>query len=195
MQRTAMAALAIGAAVLGLAAGAGAAWVATSTATNTDGHGPGPWRTSSGTGAAGASMFTRATVAHTGLWALPPSEVIYFIAERDDVGRPLETRCSYALTGAGDLPARWWSVGAYVGYHWADNPANRYSYTRSNIARDQRGGYTITVSRTKQPGNWLPLGTRDGQLTFLARLYQPGASVAADPLHVPLPSVRRLACA
>ncbi len=158
------------------------------------GSGPGPWTTTSAIGTSSASAFVRARVARTALWALPPTEILYFLAERDDTGRRLETRCSYELQGAGDLPARWWSIDTYVDYHFVPNPARRYSYSRTTVARSPGGGYTIRAATTPQPGNWLPLGNKRGSVQFFVRLYQPQPGALANPRSVPLPNVRRIKC-
>ena len=178
-----------------IAAGAAVAWFITGSAQTIEGRGPGPWSTAASIGDSSAGMLTRATVARTGLWALPPSEVIYFLTDRDDAGRPLDARCTYELKGRSDLPARWWSISAYVDYHFVDNAQSRYSYTKTNVAQDTDGRYTIRVSRTPQPGNWLPLGDKPGKVHLLTRLYQPDPARTAVPEHVPLAKITRLACA
>ncbi|MCM8732493.1 DUF1214 domain-containing protein [Hephaestia sp. GCM10023244] len=181
--------------VLALAAGAGTAWVQTGRSTNLDGRGPGPWKTSSGTGEASDSAFDRAVIARTGIWALPQSEVVYFTADTDDDGRPLDARCSYELKRRGELKARWWSIAAYVDYRWVDNPLDRYSYSSTNLERESGGDYVVRLSATPQPGNWLPLGDKPGRVSVLTRLFQPDPAIAAAPEKVPLPTIRRVACA
>lgn len=183
------------AAIMGAGLGAAAAWVFTGDPPGRDGVGPGVWRTNTrGVGEASAGLLQRAVIARVGLWALPPSEVIYFRAETDDGGRPLTRNCVYALEGKGELPARWWSIALYRDYFWVDNPDDRYSYSKTTVARAADGSWRILVSSAPQAGNWLPMGARDGRFTLPLRLYQPDPSVAQDPRSVPLPTVRRLSC-
>jgi hypothetical protein len=184
----------IAALLAGLVAGAGSAWLATGQVNTDAGRGPAPWKTMAGTGTAAASPQQRATVARVGIWALPDSEVIYFTTETDSQGEPLRATCDYTLEAEREPRARWWSIGVYRDYFWIDNPANRYSLTSSTITRDAAGGYRVSLSGGPMPGNWLPLGTGEGRITLLFRLYQPHPDNIADPVAVPLPAIRRMGC-
>ena len=183
------------AAMIGSGLGAAGAWVFTGDPPGRDGVGPGVWRTNTkGVGEASAGLLQRAVIARVGLWALPPSEVIYFRAETDDDGRPLTRNCVYALEGNGELPTRWWSIALYRDYFWVDNPDDRYSFSKSTVSRAADGSWRILVSSKPKAGNWLPMGAKDGRFTLPLRMYQPDPSVAQDPRSVPLPTVRRLSC-
>jgi hypothetical protein len=126
---------------------------------------------------------------------LPQSEVVYFRATSDDEGGPLTHRCIYEIASDRDPATRWWSVTLYQDNFWVDNPIDRYSWTSTNVARGSDGGYRIILSASEQPGNWLPMGTRDGGFSMSFRNYQPDPSIAADPAATPLPSIRKLSCA
>jgi len=178
----------------GLVAGAAAAWVATGQVDDGLGRGPWPWKSMAGTGTAAASPAQRATVARVGIWALPESEVIYFNTETDSDGQPLTVNCAYRLEADREPRTRWWSIGVYRDYHWIDNPIDRYSLSSSNIIRRPLGGYEVIASSNQANGNWLPLGSDDGRLTLLFRLYQPDPANAAEPEQVPLPRVIRQEC-
>jgi hypothetical protein len=175
--------------------GWGGAWLnAGSASTRSEGVGPGPWKTSKGAGEASAGLVQRAVIARQGLWALPQSEVVYFRAMTDDQGEPLTNRCVYEIARDRDPPTRWWSVTLYQDNFWVDNPADRYSWTSTNVAREPDGGYRIILAAREQPGNWLPMGTKDGGFSMSFRNYQPEPSIAAAPESAPLPSVRKLSC-
>jgi hypothetical protein len=180
--------------VAGVTGGATAAWLVTSHVDQSAGRGPAPWKTMAGTGSTAAGLQQRATVARIGIWALPESEVIYFNTESDSDGRPLRADCDYILEARAEPRARWWSIGVYRDYFWIDNPADRYSLTSSVMAREPGGGYRVTLSAATAPGNWLPLGAREGRITLLFRLYQPDPAIMADPEAVPLPGIRRTGC-
>lgn len=195
MRKIAVALVILTAVALGGAAGAGAAWLRTAKAGDVGGRGPGPWRTLAGAGEAKASAYQRAVIARTGIWALPQSEVIYFVSENDSDGRPLDARCTYEVAGPPMTLARWWSLGVYKDYFWIDNPRDRYSFTKTNVTRDATGRYRVLLSPTPQAGDWLPLGDKPGRLTLMYRMYQPAPSVARNPEATPLPSIRRLQCA
>lgn len=196
MGRVGTVAVLAAAGVLAFAAGAGAAWIYTGDPPQREGVGPGPWTTSTqGVGDASAGLLQRAVIARVGLWALPRSEVIYYRAEADDEGRPLSRRCVYAIEGKVDPPTRWWSIALYRDHFWVDNPLDRYSFSKTTVARAQDGSWTILLSEKPQSGNWLPMGSADGRFTLPFRMYQPEPSVGRDPENVPMPSVRRVSCA
>ena len=54
----------------------------------------GPWRMSTVAGSMDADLYTRAVVAVTGLFALNPTETIYFSAEESDTHQKLRARCT-----------------------------------------------------------------------------------------------------
>lgn len=187
-------ALAAGVAVATFAAGMGAAWVYSGQPHKRPGVGPAPWETNLAVGGAEATALTRAVVARTGLWALPKSEVIYFNASKDQDGEPLKRGCVYEVAAKVDPPARWWSIALYRDRFWVDNPGDRYAYSKTTVAREQDGGWRILVSDRPQPGNWLPMGPKDGRFDLPLRLYQPDPSVEKNPAAIVLPTVRRLSC-
>ncbi|ODT86127.1 DUF1214 domain-containing protein [Phenylobacterium sp. SCN 70-31] len=195
MKRGTLALATVGTTLAAFAAGAAAAWVMSGAAWMRTGVGPGPWKTNAGTGDATAGPLHRALVSRTGLWALPQSEVVYFRALTDDDGRPLSRACVYEIAGRGDPPTRWWSINLYRDHFWVDNPTDRYSYSRTTVARAGDGSWRVRVAADPQPGDWLPMGDQDGLFLLSFRLYQPAPSVAAAPQETPLPGVRRISCA
>jgi hypothetical protein len=181
----ALAILAIGTS-LGLASAAASIW-------RLGGHGSltvGPWVTPLDAGSPSRGPYLRAAAALRATLALSRQEAIYFRATTDTDGNPLEAHCTYLVHGP-DLPARWWSITLYGTDHYLiPTPEKRYSYASPNIARDPDGTFTIHLSPSKQPGNWLD--TADGDhLVLLTRLYQPKA---ADPAQIPLPTITRQDC-
>ena len=181
--------------LIGLGAGAAAAWWRTGVVDREAGVGPGYWRAQLEVGGARAGDFQRAVIARTGIWALPSSEVVYYVLERDDEGQSLTARCDYVIEAATEPRTRWWSINAYREYKWMRNAQNRYSFTSTTIERKADGGYVIDLSdaRGAHP-NWLPRSGGEGRLTLLFRLYHPDASIASNPAETPLPSVRRGEC-
>lgn len=157
-------------------------------------HGPsagavaiGPWRMSAVAGSVDADMYTRARIAITGLFALNPSETIYFEASTDDAGQPLRAVCAYHVEGPA-LPARWWSVTAYGNdLFLIPNPINRFSFNMGNVGTAD-GRFAIVAAPTEQPGNWLPTGV--GGFRLIIRLYNPQPTAVANPRSVALPSIR-----
>ena len=93
----------------GLAVGLGAAWALTAGGLGEGAIRNGPWTTSLGYGTKAPDPLTRARVARSGLLALPAEETLYWMATTDGAGAPLDSDCSYRLSGT-TLDARWWSV-------------------------------------------------------------------------------------
>jgi hypothetical protein len=182
--------------LLALALGLGSAWFALQHGLASGDVRVGPWRTNLATGSSEAGLYTRARVAVAGLLALAPSETIYFTAAHDDAGEPLRASCDYALTGR-ELPARWWSITAYAADHYLiPNAANRYSVGQTTLERAADGAWRARVSSEPSAGNWIPSGNPGarGEITLTLRLYNPHASVAADPASAKLPTLVRGEC-
>jgi len=179
----------------------------------------GPWRTSFVTGSVDADLYTRARVAVGGLLALAPSETVYWNAEHDAEGRPLDARCDYRVTGS-ELPARWWSVTAYAADHFLiPNDAGRYSFSQTTLAREPAGAWTVRVAtqpptqgplptsgvtagaprseaKPSEGANWLPSGRAGatGPFALTLRLYNPAPEVYERPASLALPRIEREAC-
>jgi len=210
MARLAHVTLALGAVLL---LGLGSAYYAVRSGLSGGEIANGPWRSSRVTGSTDADLYTRARVAVGALLALAPSETIYFNADTDADGQPLEARCDYRVDGE-ELPARWWSITAYGADHFLiPNDAGRYSFSQTTLAREPGGPWTLEVStepgRTgasrpvprsgAQPSealNWLPSGesAASGPFALTLRLYNPAPEVVEQPGTVALPRIARLGC-
>ncbi len=159
----------------------------------------GPWVTSLEAGSADASIYQRARIARSGLWALEKSEVIYYVTTTDSDGNKLDYNGVYKIEGS-ELPARWWGITVYKDLYFIPNEANRYSFSKTNIAYDENGTtWTIMLSARPQKGNWLPLGDkepmrgeRNGDLCLTLRLYNPNPEVLESPETIELPQIIRM---
>lgn len=150
----------------------------------------GAWRHYPGYGSATANPYVRARTQIAGPLALARSEAIYFIADRDDRGEVLRPGCGYRIEG-GDLDARWWSITAYgADHHLIPNLLNHYSYNSATVAKDGDGDWTVFLSQTEKPGNWLPTG-EGKQFELFLRMYNPSASVLQDVLSISMPRIIR----
>lgn len=151
----------------------------------------GPWSTSLTNGSAQSDPYRRAMVAIHGLFALNRSEAIYYSANADSDGHRLDGDCRYAISGR-DPDARWWSITAYRDDYLIPNPAHRYSVSKTAIARDASGDFTVQVGGDAGGDNWIPVGP--GRFSLSLRLYNPGPSVLSDPAHVDLPALKKVSC-
>jgi hypothetical protein len=185
-----------GAAFLALVLGLASAWWTIRSGLSGGEVANGPWRTSFLTGSSDADMYTRARVAVGGLLALAPSETVYWNADRDADGAPLDARCDYRVEGE-ELPARWWSLTAYGADHFLiPNEPGRFSFSQTTLARAPGGPWTIQVSSEPHAGNWLPSGRTgaSGPFALTLRLYNPARAVTEQPEKLALPRIVREAC-
>jgi len=184
----------LGAIVLSAVLGLGSAWYQVRYST---GQGNaiqnGPWRTDLTAGGSNADMYTRARVALFGLLALNKSETVYYTARNDSAGERFDPKCSYRIDGR-DPDARWWSFTVYGNDSFlVPNPQNKYSVSKNSVVRSTDGTFTIRLSGSAEPQNWIATSPDGFDVTL--RLYNPGPTVLADPAGVALPSITKEACA
>ena len=180
--------------IAGIVIGSGGAWLSLRAGLGAGATKSGPWVTSSVTGSTDADLRTRATVAIAGLLALSAKEAIYFNAEEDSAGAPLDGRCRYRVTGS-DPKARWWSLTLYGADHFlVTNPAQRFSFHMRNVPRTGDGGFAFDVAPTGEGDGWLPTG---GQARFALTLpaYNPDPTIIGRPDRAHLPRIEKVSCA
>ena len=183
------------------------AWVATVTAgallgvgstwlwlTRTDPAGTriGPWLVNLEAGSSDASTYTRARIALKALLALDRRETLYYIAQQDDAGRPLRSRCRYLISGS--IPAaRWWSVTAYADDIFLFPDAEkRYSVSGETTLNTVGRFSAVTGPETPVSGAlaWIPT-PGDRGLILTLRLYNPSPPLQADPGALSAPRIER----
>jgi len=153
----------------------------------------GPWLTDLDIGSTAAGPLTRARIAVGGLLALRNTEAIYFHADTDDEGRPLDGGCDYRIEGR-DPASAWWSITLYdaTGY-LLPNPANRWSVSRSTVGRADDERFSVRVSPRGEGPAWLP-SPDSGPFNLTLRCYEPADVLRSDPAGVELPRIVREAC-
>jgi hypothetical protein len=172
--------------------GIGSAWLWI-TRTDPAGMRVGPWLVNLEAGSSDASMYTRARIALKALLALDRRETLYYVADRDDAGRPLRSRCRYLISGS--IPsARWWSVTAYADDIFLFPDAEqRYSVSGENPTLNTVGRFSA-VTGPETPVSralaWIPT-PGDRGLILTLRLYNPGPALQADPGALAVPSIQR----
>ena len=107
------------------------------------------------------------------LFALPSNEAIYLFAPDDRDNKRLDGSADYILTGnIHDVKANYWSITAYGNdLYLIPNEADRFSFNANNLVIDSAGNYTITISATHKPGNWLPVKTGK-EFQLVLRIYK-----------------------
>lgn len=141
----------------------------------------GPWTAWPRGGSPDADPYARASLARSGELPLGLAEGLTFFAASDSAGAPLSGACVYTVSGPVP-PARFWTLGpATKDGALIANSAGRYGFTSAEILRAAGGGFSVTLSRAVQPGNWQPLGAADGFVLTL-RLYDTPVSATAAAL-------------
>jgi len=173
---------------LGGAIGIGSALLTVKIGAGLGGVKNGPWRTNPTIGSRQANIYTRAIVAVHGLFALNRTETIYYTAAADDSGNRFNGDHTYRIEGKAP-EARWWSITAYGADNYLiPNELNRYSFSGNSVTCDAGGKFTIYLSKTPKPGNWLPLGNRK-RFVLSLRLYNPGESIRNNLATAALPHI------
>jgi len=151
----------------------------------------GPWLINPEIGSAQSDPYTRAGVAIRGLLALNQSEAIYFFANHDSDGAPLEGNCTYSVS-VQNLPARWWTITAYGPDHYLmENEENRFA-----VSLEDTNSSTLSFSIGRDAptrGVWLPIGDAD-HFSLTLRAYNPESALLNNLATVPLPTIRREDC-
>ncbi|MEZ5842607.1 MAG: DUF1214 domain-containing protein [Hyphomicrobiaceae bacterium] len=149
----------------------------------------GSWTQWTEAGKPSADPYTRARFARQGSLALNASAFSRFEAISDSEGRRLHSSCDYVLEGRVN-DSRWWTIAVFAeNGRLIANPAERYGFDTSTLARAPDGRYAITLSRDVRPGNWLPTATA-GRMMLVVEVQEAGTGSA--PIELPL--VRRVAC-
>jgi len=155
----------------------------------------GDWHTNLLAGDAEAGIYQKAVISIVGLLASTRKDSIYYLANTAD-GKPFSLNCDYRLEG-GSLDADWWSITAYGRDAFLiPNSDNRYSFNNANVARDEKGGFSIVVSSERREGNWLPVGysekgllPTDADFDLTLRIYAPGNDYLKNPGTALLPTL------
>lgn len=141
-----------------------------------------------------ADPYTKAYLSRTGTVWTSTTEGLAFFAMQDDSGEPLTSRCTYQLVGT--IPrGRLWTL---TSQRLTDNLELKASSTRFVTSKeviwqeDER--LAITISKTAQPGNWLPLLMQDTFILIL-RIYDTPLTSGALDAAINTPLIRKGECA
>ena len=153
----------------------------------------GPWQSWPKLGSPEADPYMRAILAHRGDVPLATGEGLGFLAGQDSDGRPLDSVCTYTI-GTTAPVARLWTVTLYDGDgRLPATELGRRSFTSAEVLRDSQDRFTIALSRSLQPGNWLQLPA-NGPFTISLRLYDPPGAAATNLEESDFPAIQRLGC-
>jgi hypothetical protein len=74
-----------------------------------------------------------------------------------------------------------------------ENPARRTVFHSREVLRHENGSFSIAVSRSAQPGNWLPVTTED-RFRLILRLYDTPLAGGASIGAIVVPAIERVGC-
>ena len=155
----------------------------------------GPWRAWPDLQTSRPDPYALAFRAREGKILLGEAEGLAFSAKTDSDGRRLSGRCSYAISG--NTPAaRLWTLrvadasGRPLAGAGSALPRALQSH---EVLRRKDGSFTITVSDSAAPGNWIAL-SHAGPVEFVLTLFDTPAAGNAGLIKLGMPAIRRLGC-
>lgn len=153
----------------------------------------GPWVLWTYAAAADYEPYTRARFVSLGSLTLSADRVLRYEARVDNEGRRLHSSCVYAIEG-GPLNTSWWTLGVFDGEgRLIPNPAERYGFNRTTVARNARGRFRITLARDAQPGNWIPTASA-GRMVLILEALEPDLAPDETTISIVPPTIRRVSC-
>jgi hypothetical protein len=153
----------------------------------------GPWEMRTSESLVTADPYARAERARSGAIPLASGEGFTMMARRDSEGEALSSRCVYSVGGTTPA-AHFWSLSLFDEQGRAvQNAAQRSSFNSTELTRDVKGGFSITVAAQVQPGDWLPAPT-NGNFVLILRLYDTPIGAGASVMSAQVPAISRLAC-
>jgi len=153
----------------------------------------GSWQAWPKLGSPEADPYMRAIIARRGEVPLATGEGLGFTARTDSEGRLLDSACTYNIGAVAPI-ARLWTLTLYDGDgRLPVTELRRRSFTSAEVLRDAQDRFTIALSRTLRPGNWLQLPA-SGPFTVVLRLYDPPGAAGANLEEADFPVIQRLEC-
>jgi len=153
----------------------------------------GPWTAWSQAGTEDSDPYTRAHFAQRGILPLSKFEAISFSAKVDSSGAAFLPECDDKIEGI-RLPARAWTLTLLdKDNKQLSNPSHRSSYNSNNVVRRSDESFTITLSQSALPGNWIPLQNVTG-FNLQLDLFNTFGDARNDPSTIPVPIITRGNC-
>ncbi len=180
--------------LLAAAVGLGATWLTLTRGVAFGALTIGAWTSWPKSGSIDIDPYARAIIARTGELPVGAGDGVAFYAHTDDVGSPLDGRCTYLISGITPA-ARYWTLTLYDPHgRLVANTLDRHGFTSTEIVREANGRFTVNVGPRARAGNWLPSGGVE-QFVLVWRLYDTPIGVAqVTTKEGPMPAVTRKSC-
>lgn len=133
-----------------------------------------------GTQEAQDSPYLQAHTARAGLLPLGVNEGILLKTQQDSTGQPLTRNCTYQMESPLPRSYLWTLTPTDIDGGTLPSKTGRSNITSDHLLRDRGGQFRIVMSRTVQPGNWLPLGTYQIAIDGFTKDPLPRSDVAQD---------------
>lgn len=143
-----------------------------------------------------ADPYTKAYLARLGRTWMSTTEGLAFFSTKDSSGDFYAGNCDYVLRGI--IPrGRLWTL-TYLEVQSPLAKANKALESPNYITSDdviwrEDGQLEIYISKTAQPGNWLPLTPSD-RFTLVLRIYDTPLTSGALDAAIKTPGIERIGC-
>lgn len=153
----------------------------------------GAWTAWPAAGRADADPYTRAHFIRRGMLPVSAALALTMEAVLDNDGQRLHSSCEYLIEGE-EPYARFWSISVFDEQgRLIPNAADRYSYNSATLLRAPGGRFSIALSRSARPGNWLPTGGA-GRISLVLTVEEQRDGAPQGTQSWLPPSIRRVSC-
>ena len=175
----------------------GGAWSASWMLKATSGFGAiklGSWSAYPDLQTVNADPFAKAHRAGDGRILLGRAEGLVFTAGSDETGDALSGRCSYEIAGT-TPPSRFWTlqVARADGEPLEAPPRVPTSLNSWTTLRHTDGTFTVRLSTSPKPGNWIWLGTTS-DISFVLTLIDTPTSTSSSMVELDMPKISQIGC-
>lgn len=141
-----------------------------------------------------ADPYAKSHRARAGKLLLGSAEGLTFRADVDQDGKRLSPRCTYEMNGQTPLARFWTLYTANAGDEVLDpGPELPAAFNSWNVLRRPDGTFSIMISPSPQPGNWLAVKHGRPYRLVLSLLDTPTAG-SNGVLEIDMPVLRKVSC-
>ncbi|MEP3628883.1 MAG: DUF1214 domain-containing protein [Hyphomicrobiales bacterium] len=138
-----------------------------------------------------ADPYTKAYLARAGKTWMSTTEGLAFFSSEDSRGEQYASNCEYKLTGI--IPrGRLWTL-TYLETGKSNNSTQPAYITSEDVIWSEDEQLEIYISKTAQPGNWLPLNSRK-RFSLILRIYDTPLTSDALDAAIKTPLIERVNC-
>jgi hypothetical protein len=154
----------------------------------------GPWTAFPEAQMPDADPYAKSHRARAGRLLLGTAEGLTFQAGLDQDRRPLSAACTYEMKGQ-TPPTRFWTLFAADSNNEPLDPGAELpaAFNAWNVLRATDGSFTVRISATAQPGNWLAVKRGRPFRLVLSLLDTPTAG-SSGVIEIDMPALRKVSC-